>query len=115
MRSLSYLCCIVGWIGLLGCSTADRQNDGTQMVYVNTQDQEAVVSAVASEFPARHPNTGERTLMPALYCAKCLAWRAVPPAVQINRSPGATECQACQTMMSIDGPWPQKRLGGNQE
>ena len=81
------------------------------MVYVDTasRKKEAMVMEVADHFPAVHPRTGKRTLMPAMYCPKCAKWHPVPPPEQINRTPQATVCPKTGAALTFDGPWPAER------
>ena len=111
MRGLLSLALIASSWLLIGCAESpDPQASADQMVYCDTQAREAVVYETATDFPAKHPVTNQPTLMPALYCVQCQSWRPVPPADQINRSPGAANCVTCQTALSTEGPWPDKHL-----
>lgn len=79
-----------------------------KMVYVDTATREAIVMPVADAFPAPHPRTGKRTMMPAMYCPKCSRWHPVPPPDQINRTPKATTCPKTGKPLTMDGPWPEE-------
>ncbi|MEZ6087152.1 MAG: hypothetical protein R3C05_03785 [Pirellulaceae bacterium] len=99
---------------VLGCGGEPTQVSPKLTVYVDAVTQEAVVSPVAVETPAVHPETGRRTLLPALYCPACQRWHAVPPIDQINRSHGATKCLKTGTDMIPDGPFPQQLVQASE-
>lgn len=104
---------LVGAAVLAGCGGPEEVNiDGREgkMVYVDTasKKKEALVMEVAADFPAEHPRTGKRTLMPAMYCPKCAKWHPVPPPDQINRTPRATLCPKTGVAMTVEGPWPEE-------
>ncbi|MGI6416608.1 MAG: hypothetical protein ACOX1P_13130 [Thermoguttaceae bacterium] len=99
---------LLGALALVGCGKRqpigpDRQG---RMVYVDTASGEALAMDIAGEFPAIHPRTGKRTLMPALYCPKCGKWHPVPPPDQINRTARAAQCPKTGEPLTPDGPWP---------
>ncbi|HRX78907.1 MAG TPA: hypothetical protein P5307_07580 [Pirellulaceae bacterium] len=107
-RSL-VLVAVVSMGVLLGCGGADEVAPAkvSQAVYVDTKTQKAMVCDVSAETPVVNPATGQRTLMPALYCPKCLRWHALPPLEQINRIPNATKCSRTGATLTADGPWPE--------
>jgi hypothetical protein len=96
-------------ISLLGCggSAEVATDEVSQAVYVDTKTMQAVVCDIVDEPPALNPKTGQRTLMPALFCPTCQAWHPVPPADQINRVPGATTCRKTGAALTTEGPWPE--------
>ena len=111
---LRYWCWLVlTAVAFAGCGEAEPPSltgrEG-KMVYVDTasKKKEALVMEIADSFPAEHPRTGKRTLMPAMYCPKCAKWHPVPPPDQINRTPKATVCPKTGAAMTFDGPWPEK-------
>ncbi|MBL8849436.1 MAG: hypothetical protein JNG89_07120 [Planctomycetaceae bacterium] len=77
-----------------------------QQVYFDVQSKRAVVAEASTETPAVHPETGRRTLMPALYCTQCAAWRAAPPLQELQRNPQARLCPKCKGPLAADGPLP---------
>ncbi len=107
-----------GWLvlvaatALVGCGGSEPSSltgrEG-RMVYVDTVTKKATVMEVADSFPATNPDTGKRTLMPAMYCEKCGKWHAVPPLDQINRKPRATQCPKTGAALTTDGPWPEEQ------
>ncbi len=92
-----------GWVRQAAADRSDRQG---RMVYVDTASGGALAMDIAGEFPAIHPRTGKRTLMPALYCPKCGKWHPVPPPDQINRTARAAQCPKTGEPLTPDGPWP---------
>lgn len=76
MKSCLKKCLLVVAIGsgLLGCGGSEEvaTTESQRAVYVDIKTLQAVVGDVVKEPPAVNPATGQRTLMPALYCPKCL-------------------------------------------
>ena len=93
-----------------GCGAAtDSETEPEKMVYFDRETKTAVVYEVAEEFPATHPKTGRRTLVPACYCETCDKWFPAPPIEVRERNPAATQCpKGHQT--ALDGPWPNVEL-----
>lgn len=77
------------------------------IVYVDLKTKQPVVQLACEEVPARHPETGKRTLMPGLYCPTCGRWHPAPPFETLQRTPGAALCPTDRTPLTTDGPWPQ--------
>lgn len=96
-------------IALVGCGGTEEAttNKVARAVYVDTKTMKAIVCEVVGEPPLVNPATGKRTLMPALYCPKCLRWHSLPPLDQINRTPNATKCSKTGAELIADGPWPE--------
>ncbi len=106
---LIFVALIAGFsMTLAGCgsSTPVQPESTKRMVYVDTATMKPLVHEVAATFPAAHPQTGQRTLRPALYCSKCQAWYPVPDWERINRTPGAGLCPKDKGPLTFDGPWP---------
>jgi DNA-directed RNA polymerase subunit RPC12/RpoP len=108
MRIKSFLCAAVPII-LCGCSHegSEPTTQATQMVYVDLQTNKAVVGDRSDVVPAVNPATGERSLMPGMYCSRCGQWRPAPPLEELQRNPAARQCPRCGSAMSADGPWPK--------
>jgi hypothetical protein len=104
-----YLLVVAIGSGLLGCGRSKEvaTKELQRAVYVDIKTMQAVVGDVVKEPPAVNPATGQRTLMPALYCPKCLRWHPLPPLDQINRTPNATKCSKTGAMLTAYGPWPE--------
>ncbi|MEO8494341.1 MAG: hypothetical protein ABI614_04675 [Planctomycetota bacterium] len=96
-------------ISLTGCgrSAEVTTEEVPRAVYVDTKTMQAMVCDVVDDSPTVNPKTGQRTLMPALYCPTCRVWHPVPPPDQINRVPGATTCRKTGATLTADGPWPE--------
>ena len=98
---------ILAIIALAGCGSEETDNQpAKRMVYVDTKTKQPVVHDVVTPVPAENPETGERTLMPGLYCPVCRTWYPVPPPDQINSRPNAGQCPKDKTPLTADGPWP---------
>jgi hypothetical protein len=80
-----------------------------KMVYVDTKSKQAFVGQII-DTPATNPQTGQPTLMPALYCSKCSQWHAVPPLDEINQVGNATRCTKTRVPLTGDGPWPDAEV-----
>ncbi len=106
-RRSGFVLVIVGAV-VVGCGGKETATEKTgQSVYVDSKTMQAVVGDMVAETPAVNPTTGERTLMPAMYCSSCQRWHPVPPPDQINRVPGATKCRKTGTTLTANGPWPK--------
>ena len=92
----------------IGCGSGDTSaGPNADMVYVDTETFVAVVAPRSGTVPTINPATGQRTLMPGLYCQVCKKWYPVPSPEQINRQNGAALCPKTKTPMIADGPWPE--------
>ena len=76
-------------------------------VYWDSESKQPVAAALTAASPAPHPQTGRRTLMPALFCRKCNVWRAAPPLAELQRNPKARRCTQCTGPLVADGPLPE--------
>lgn len=89
-------------------SSPVRDTELQEIVYVCRETGETFpLRAKAS--PEKHPRTGRFTLMPGLYCAKCRVWRASPSLEVLQQAPSARLCPQDKTLMTIDGPPPEKK------
>lgn len=89
-----------------GCGGESAAKTPTQRVYFDSESKRAVAADMSPETPAVNPQTGRRTLLPALYCAKCQEWRAAPPLQELQRNPKARLCPKCKGPLVADGPPP---------
>lgn len=96
-------------VALCGCAEDDSDASTTadQMVYFDLDTRSPIVSEPSEVVPAPHPVTGERSLMPGLYCSACRQWHPAPPLEELQRNPAARQCPQCAGEMSADGPWPE--------
>jgi hypothetical protein len=98
---------VVSVIGL-GCSESNsHDSQERRAVYFCRETKKPVVAAVQPT-PAVNPATGRRTLVRALYCPQCKAWRAVPPDAAANGNPLATKCPKHRCPLTADGPLPEE-------
>jgi hypothetical protein len=95
-----------------GADTAADQAVESKRVYWDAETRGPVAADVSAESPAVHPATGRRTLMPALYCARCNEWRAVPPLAEVQRNPKSRICAKCKGSLVADGPPPPSETEG---
>ena len=94
----------------LGCGSAPPPDPpANQMVYFDRATKKAVVYHVSHEMPVIHPDTGQPTLVPAMYCSQCQSWFPAPPIEVRQRNPKAVVCPK-RHALTPDGPWPDKSL-----
>ena len=78
------------------------------MVYVDEKTDEAfAVRARSSREP--NPETGERTLIPGLYCEKCQKWKPVGPIEALQNGRSIRKCPIHKTILTKDGPLPETK------
>jgi len=92
----------------LGCSPDGDPPAPTRAVFIDAVTKQVVVTAAAAQYPALHPETGQATLMPAMHCPRCVAWRRVPPPDQLNQAGQALTCAKCKQPLQIEGPLPSE-------
>jgi hypothetical protein len=90
---------------VLGCRN-DVPSPAPQTVLFDRASRQAIVVEAVAEFPALHPQTGQPTLVPAMYCSQCAAWRPVPPPEEVNRMKTALKCSKCRGPLVTTGPFP---------
>ena len=90
-----------------GCGGGDDAPEAASAptVYYCTETKTVVVAA-RQQTPAVNPQTGRRTLVPALYCPTCRQWQPAPPPEVLQRNPGAGLCRKHKTPLIADGPLP---------
>lgn len=95
-------------IVISGCGTADEtgSDEPPTMMFVDVKTGEARALPATAEVPVVNPDTGQRTMMPAMYCETCEKWYPVPPAEQLNRAQGAGMCPKHKTPLKAVGPRP---------
>ena len=77
-----------------------------EMVYVDTVTGEAFLLRARSS-PETHPETGEPTLIPALYCEKCQAWKPVGSMEMLQTNRSAHNCPIHKIPLLREGPLPE--------
>lgn len=90
-----------------GTSTPVEDPHVGQMVYIDTATGTPFAANISRETPAIHPDTGKRTLVPALYCATCKQWYPAPPLEVLQRNPAAGKCPKGHGKLATEGPWPE--------
>lgn len=90
----------------LGCAPDGDPPRPRPVVYIDAVTHQVVVAESSSHYPAIHPETGKATLMPAMHCPRCAAWRRVPPPDQLNQAGRALTCAKCKQPLQLEGPLP---------
>lgn len=91
-----------------GCSKAVPPTPAAEAKFVVIDAKSGALFRV-EQLPAAplvHPQTGQPTLMPALYCPKCRAWHEVPPLDVLQRNPQAGRCVKTRAPLETTGPLP---------
>lgn len=100
----------LGFLIVLGCGSSPPSDPhANQMVYYDRATKRAVVYNISRVSPALHPQTGQPTLVPALYCTECQKWFPAPPIEIRERNPKALICPK-KHRLTPDGPWPEESL-----
>lgn len=86
-------------------SSGQTDDEPSEIVYVDTKSGATFLIASRSS-PQENPETGERTLVPGMYCSECQAWKAVGP--QDNRQIRRTtmKCPIHKIPLTSDVPDP---------
>ena len=90
---------------LFGGSLAIPDDQLQEIVYVDTESGEAFLLR-ARNSPESHPETGESTLIPGMYCPQCQSWKPVGPLEILQTSRVPQRCPVHRTLMLRDGPLP---------
>jgi hypothetical protein len=77
------------------------------MVYIDRATKKPIAANISRDVPAAHPDTGERTLDPALWCPACKEWHVAPPLEVLQRNPEAARCAKTMAKLVSGGPWPE--------
>jgi hypothetical protein len=84
---------------------AGPDDDIPEIVYVDTKTGSAFLLA-SKTTPETHPTTGEKTLVPGLYCSECKAWKAVGPTENRQLRRKTQNCPIHKIPLTNDGPDP---------
>lgn len=76
-----------------------------EMVYVDMKTGETFLLRARSS-PEYHPETGEPTLVPGLYCEKCNAWKPVGSMEMLQTNRSAHRCPIHKIPLVREGPLP---------
>ena len=92
-------------LALLGCENGPgAAADGTaEVVYVCTETQDAFVGAPQAA-PLANPDTGRKTLVPAVYNPDAGRWQAMPPLKALDGNPGAVVSKDADQRLTPNGP-----------
>lgn len=96
-----------GWFVPSFLSGSSRVPDDQlqEMVFVDPKSGE-VFLLPAREAIEFHPETGDQSLVPALYCSKCQAWKPVGSMETLQNNPSARMCPVHRIPLIHDGPLP---------
>jgi len=78
-----------------------------EIVYVDSKSGEAFLLRARSS-PELHPETGEPTLIPGMYCEKCKAWKPVGSMEMIQTNRFARRCPIHKVPLLREGPLPEE-------
>ena len=103
---------LVGAVALLmsvmtGCGQGTAPPAASETLVLTDPRSGAIYTAsLETSVPAEHPQTGQPTLVRALYCPKCQTWHPVPPAEVLQRNPKAGRCLKTGSALQPAGPIP---------
>lgn len=89
-----------------GCGGAQDAATGSRTLCIDVRTGDLSVLQGVSHFPAVNAATGEKSLMPAMYCAKCAKWFPAPSVEQLHRQQGQARCPRGGHPLTTEGPWP---------
>ena len=94
----------------LGCNRTpvDDSHADSVVLLVDVKTHEVFVRENVSQLPAKHPRTGDRTLVSGMYCRRCQKWYPVPPVEELIRNPQARQCPKTGSPLTGEGPWPEQ-------
>jgi hypothetical protein len=78
-----------------------------ELVYVDQETGEAFLLRARSS-PEYHPETGDPTLIPGMYCEKCRRWKAVGPLEVLQTGGVPHRCPIHKTPLLREGPLPEE-------
>lgn len=96
----------VVWWPLLGGGdrSAPVRDDERPVVHFVDSKSGDVFPMRSTETVETHPRTGEKSLFPGLYCAKCDKWRIAPNPETIQSNPAARLCPVHREPMVLVRP-----------
>ena len=86
-------------------SGAVPDDEPPEVVYVDTKTGATFLIASKTS-PDSNPETGEKTLVPGLYCSECQAWKAVGPVENRQLRRKTNNCPIHKIPLTNDGPDP---------
>ena len=99
---------VTGWLVypvLFGGSGSVPDKLLQKIVYVDRKTGAAFLLP-ARYSPEIHPETGEATLIPGMYCEKCRAWKPVGPLETLQTSRTPRLCPTHKIPLLREGPLP---------
>jgi hypothetical protein len=94
------------YVILAGASSSVRDDQLQKIVYVDTKSGKAfMLSARISH--ETNPETGEKTLIPGMYCEKCASWKPVGSMEALQTSRAVRKCPVHKSPLLRDGPLPE--------
>lgn len=90
---------------LVGGTTSVPDEQLQEIVYVDRDTGETFLLRARSS-PETHPETGEPTLVPGMYCEKCRAWKPVGPLEMLQTTRIVPKCPIHKSALLRDGPLP---------
>ena len=91
---------------LFGGSTTVPDELLQEIVYVDKETGDVFLLRARSS-PEIHPETGDPTLIPGMYCEKCNSWKPVGPIEMLQTSRVPRVCPTHKTPLSLEGPLPE--------
>jgi hypothetical protein len=77
-----------------------------EIVYVDKESGDVFLLRARSS-PEMHPETGDPTLIPGMYCEKCKVWKPVGPMELLQTLKVPRDCPIHKTPLSLEGPLPE--------
>ena len=90
---------------LVGGTSSIPDDQLQEIVYVDRDTGETFLLRARSS-PETHPETGDPTLIPGMYCEKCRAWKPVGPFELLQTSRIVHKCPIHKTPLLREGPLP---------
>ena len=100
------LAAIAAYPMLVGGKTGVPDAQLQLMVYVDEKTEQPFMLRARSS-REKHPETGERTLVPSLYCQKCKAWKPIGSMESLQNGRSARKCPIHKVDLVREGPLPE--------
>ena len=97
--------CLLLYPVLWGESSVIPDDQLQEIVYVDRNSGETFLLRARSS-PEYHPETGDPTLIPGMYCEKCQAWKPVGPLETLQTSRIVHQCPIHKIPLLREGPLP---------
>ena len=96
---------LLAYLLLFGGASVVPDDQLQEIVYVDTESGVAFLLRARNSLES-HPETGETTLIPGMYCAQCQSWKPVGPLEILQTSRTMHRCPVHKTILLRDGPLP---------